>query len=181
MSEIIEIWRPVVGYESLYSVSNLGRVRSEERLVVRQGGNNYLQKARIMKPGAGVKSGYLTLRLSNKGETKTQYVHHLVLAAFAGPKALGQEACHCDGNRTNNVKNNLRWGTRKENHADKNLHGTSPVGERHPMAKLSEKEVLALRSRRNEGLSFTELSNEFGVTRMTAHRAATGTSWSHIA
>lgn len=181
MSEIIEIWKPVVGYESLYSVSSLGRVRSEERLVVRSGGNNYLQKARIMKPGAGVKSRYLSLALSNKGETRTHYAHHLVLAAFVGPMAPGQEACHCDGNRTNNAEDNLRWGTRKENHADKNLHGTSPIGERHPMAKLSEKQVLALRSRRNEGASFTDLSNEFGVTRMTAHRAATGTSWSHIA
>lgn len=181
MSSVAERWLPVAGFEGLYSVSNLGRVRRESKVVSRKSTSGYRVAEKIMSPGAGIKSGYLIVNLSKDGKTSTHYVHHLVLRAFVGQRPVGKEACHGDGNRANNSAANLRWDTRKENHADKKIHGTGTVGERHPGAKLTDSVVVALRRRRAEGASFTTLSNEFGISRMTAHRAATGTSWSHIA
>lgn len=181
MNAVLERWLPVVGFEGLYSVSDLGRLRRESKVVSRKTTAGYRISEKIMSPGAGVKSGYFSVILSKDGATSTHYVHHLVLGAFVGARPVGQEACHGDGDRGNNAAANLRWDTRKANHADKKLHGTGTVGERHPGAKLSDPMVASLRKRRAEGASFTTLSNEFGITRMTAHRAATGASWSHIA
>jgi len=175
-----EEWRPVAGYESLYSISSLGRVRSEQKMIVRKNGKNYQAQERIMRPGSGVQQRYLSVRLSKNGAAITRYVHHLVMGAFGDPKPHGQEICHRDGDARSNTATNLRWGTRKENHADKKLHGTTSAGERHHGAKLTDQLVTALRARRMQGATFTTLSQEFNVTRMTAHRAATGQSWSHI-
>lgn len=174
-----EVWLPVVGYEGLYSVSSHGRVRSEDMLVVRASGS-YTKPAAIRRPGAGAKSKYLSLVLTKDRRASTHYVHRLVLAAFVGPKPPGHEACHCDGDRQNNAVWNLRWDTRAGNHADKARHGTSTAGERHPGAKLSNEAVLAMRQRRADGASVASLAVEFGVSRMTAHRAATKRSWSHL-
>lgn len=178
--EMPEEWRPIAGYETFYSVSDLGRVRSESRLVVRPAGNNYRTKPRIMSPAHGKKARYQSVRLTDESGTVTRYVHHLVLIAFVGPPPPGEEACHGDGDPANNRKTNLRWGTRKSNHADKKLHGTSMTGERHPGAKLTDATVRLMRQRVAEGAAPSTLGAEFGMSQMAAYRAATGKSWSHI-
>jgi hypothetical protein len=175
-----ETWLPVVGFEGLYSVSDYGRVRSEARIVERRRGASYSTPTRIRKPSSSKDCPYLSLSLSRGGVNVTRYVHDLVLTAFRGPRPPGLEGCHGDGNCTNNRVGNLRWDTRKGNFADKTIHGTGTVGERHPGAKLTDVLVVSLRKRRAEGASFTKLAAEFGVNRMTAHRAATGKNWSHI-
>lgn len=175
-----EVWKPIAGYEGFYSVSNFGVVRSEARMVVRPAGNNYWTEAKIMRPSHGARSQYPIVRLAKNGSAKTAYVHHLVLDAFAGSRPEGCEACHCDGNRKNNASSNLRWDTRKGNFADKKLHGTDPIGDRHPMAKLSHQQVCSMRIRKQQGASVDALAIEFNVSRTAAHRASTGRSWSHI-
>lgn len=175
-----EVWLSVVGYEGLYSVSSLGRIRSEPRRVARSSGS-YTAKAGIRRPATGKNMPYPSLVLTAAdGAKRTRYVHHLVLEAFEGPRPTGADACHSDGDCTNNRASNLRWDTRTANHADKKRHGTTSAGERHHGAKLSDELVRAMRKRRAEGASATVLSEEFGVSRMTAYRAATGKSWSHL-
>lgn len=176
-----EAWRPVLGYEGRYSVSNLGRVRSEPKEVLRRQGGNYETRQKIMRPARGEVQKYLSVRLTDAhGMQRTRYVHVLVLEAFSSPRPEGMDACHCDGNGLNNAAANLRWDTRSANHRDKALHGTATIGERHPMAILNNETVLALRKRRSEGASATDLSKEFNISRMTAFRAATGRSWRHL-
>lgn len=180
MNHSAEAWRPIVGHEGLYSISDRGRVRSEAKTVVRRNGANYTRPQSIMRPGFG-ESLYRTVGLVNAaGLRTTNYVHTLVLEHFVSARPAGLEGCHGDGDRSNNAASNLRWDTRSGNHADKNVHGTATVGERHPMRKLDNKTVLAMRARRAEGASATRLSEEFNVSRMTAYRAATGRSWSHL-
>lgn len=176
-----EIWRPVHLHKGLYSVSNYGRVRAEPKIVQHSNGRVCKKKQKVMSPGQSKKSLYQTVRLlGHDGAYTTHHVHALVLEAFSEPRPAGMEACHRDGDRENNAASNLRWDTRSGNHADKNVHGTSPVGERHPMHKLDNTAVLAIRARRAQGASATQLSEEFNVSRMTAFRAATGRSWSHL-
>ena len=104
-----EQWRPVVGYEGLYSVSNLGRVRTEERVIVRVGGIRCTYRARIMRPSIGKNNPYRSLRLHPAdGKPVGKAVHILVLEAFVGARPDGMEGCHGDGNTENNSVRNLR-------------------------------------------------------------------------
>jgi hypothetical protein len=66
------------------------------------------------------KSGRRYVNLKGKGRR----IHRLVLQAFVGPCPAGQECCHGDGDPSNNVLSNLRWGTRSDNRRDSVGHGT---------------------------------------------------------
>lgn len=177
---MIEEWRPVVGFEDYYSVSDAGRVRSEARTIIRQDGSSTTVRTRLMKQAMGVDCPYLTVSLSHGGVATTRYVAHLVLQAFDGPCPAGMEACHGDGKSDNNRRVNLRWDTRPNNHADKLAHGTATIGEKNPAAVLTDESVSRLRARRADGVSYRKLAAEFGVSPMTAYRAAVGESWSHL-
>lgn len=107
-----ETWKPVVGHEGKYEVSDHGRVRSL--------GN----RARILKPFAH-SAGYPTVALPGGYRRQvTTTIHRLVLTAFVGPRPEGCEGCHGDGNPMNNHLSNLRWDTVLANAADRTAHGT---------------------------------------------------------
>jgi hypothetical protein len=75
------------------------------------------------------------------------------------------DVCHGDGVRTNNVLTNLRYDTRKANMADAARHGTIRFGERSGVVKLSDAEVVQIRSLSASSLSRQEIGRLFGVTR----------------
>lgn len=108
-------WRPVVGWEGLYEVSELGEVRSLDRVIYYPDGRRpYTKKGRTLR--GWVKHGYRKVVLSAaNGRKEERFVHSLVLESFIGPRPAGQEALHYDDNKQNNVTSNLRWGTRSEN------------------------------------------------------------------
>lgn len=118
-----EQWRAVVGYEGLYSVSCLGRVRSENRLVDKADGTTQLVHARILAPVAD-RNGYLHVNLFRNNIGATGYIHQLVLAAFVGPQPDGLVVRHLNGKSSDNRLENLQFGTTSENHFDAVRHGT---------------------------------------------------------
>lgn len=122
-----EIWRPVVGWEGLYEVSDLGRVRSFGRVAKCGHGGTRFLKGRLLKAFSGT-SGHLRVDLSLDGKRTPSAIHRLVLEAFVGPCPEGQEVLHWDDDPTNNTLGNLRYGTRSENLLDKVRNG------RHSMA-----------------------------------------------
>ena len=106
-----EIWKPVIGYEGLYEVSNLGRVRSIDRLVKYSNGQIHLHKGRMLSPGLVHKLGYLQVALCNNGKIKHKMVYRLVAEAFLpNPDNLPQ-VNHKDENPFNNCVENLEWCT----------------------------------------------------------------------
>lgn len=122
---IEEIWKPVVGYEGLYEVSNLGRVKSLDR-EIKCAHTVYTRPGRVM--GLTVNGqGYHTLNLTRNGECKLVRVHRLVAEAFLPNPSNYPEVDHIDRNTINNVvainldgsidleNTNLRWCTHKEN------------------------------------------------------------------
>lgn len=119
-----EQWLPVVGYEGLYEVSDLGRVRSVDRVVMRRGGIPVRRKGQVMTFTARAHHGDLKVTLSRGGKGKTWLVHRLVLTAFRGPCPPSLECLHGNGNSADNRLVNLRWGTRSENQEDSVRHGT---------------------------------------------------------
>lgn len=115
-----ETWKPVVGYEGIYEVSDLGRVRSLDRIDA--GGQK--RRGVVLQPKVTPK-GYHDVTLAN-GPRETRRVHRLVLTAFVSPPPPGLQARHLDGDPASNALPNLKWGTAVENNRDRVLHGTHP-------------------------------------------------------
>jgi hypothetical protein len=114
----MEDWRPVVGHEGEYEVSDLGRVRSLDR--ERMFRNRYgtlsrrVFKGKVLGPYPN-HNGDLIVNLWKDGKMHARRVHHLVLEAFVGLRPQGTEAMHDDDAKTNNALANLSWGTGSEN------------------------------------------------------------------
>lgn len=115
--EIVEEWRSIDGYEKLYEVSSLGKVRSLERVEDDGKGNTRLRKGRILKQQMR-KNGYLQVGLYKDGKYAMFKLHHLVANAFSeicGEYVNGLEIEHKNCIRTDNRATNLRWCTHKDN------------------------------------------------------------------
>lgn len=110
-----EIWKPVLGYEGLYEVSNLGRVRSVDRSVTYNNGQIHLHKGKLLSPGKTNKLGYLQVALCKNGSIKHKLVYRLVAEVFIpNPDNLPQ-VNHKDENPLNNCVDNLEWCTSEYN------------------------------------------------------------------
>lgn len=118
----MEQWRDVPGWEGFYEVSDLGRVRSVQRVVKRSNGWPQTVRSRVLLAPIG-SHGYPRVNLSRPGGKPVQLlVHHLVLEAFIGPRPAGTETLHGNGVRDDCRLTNLRWGTSVENKADVKRH-----------------------------------------------------------
>ncbi len=122
------------------------------------------------------KTGYLMLSLRRDGKTFGMLVHRLVLLAFEGPPPVGMEACHGDGNRAHNSRDNLRWDTRSRNQNDKITHGTIARGERNSNAKLTAESVLEIR-RLLGSKTATAIGRMFGVGINCIKSVENGKTW----
>lgn len=115
MEENIEVWKDIEGYEGIYQVSNMGQVKSLERVVTcKDGRKTYILPERILKPSR-YKENYLQVVLSNVGKKKTFKIHQLVARTFIpNPQNL---PCvnHRNEIKTDNRVENLEWVTQKEN------------------------------------------------------------------
>lgn len=106
-----EIWKDIQGYEGMYQISNMGRVKSLRRYSKQ----NHLLPEKILKP-CHSKAGYCDVSLYVNGKRYHEKVHRLVAKAFvSNPKGLN-EVDHIDTNKDNNKWNNLKWCTHSENH-----------------------------------------------------------------
>ena len=111
-----EEWRDVVGYEGLYQVSNLGRVRSLDRTIVDTMGRKRVSKGRILRLGK-VRSGYLNAVFTVDNKSVNKSVHRLVAEAFMPNADFSLDVHHVNGDRCDNRVENLRFVTTKENNA----------------------------------------------------------------
>lgn len=138
-NKLNEIWRPVVGWEGKYEVSNFGRIKTIER--IRKLGESDIVVIGRIKALVTRKDGYISVTL---GRTKTHLVHRIVSQAFLPNPNNYPTVNHKDWRKNNNHVDNLEWCTRKHNsqHAYMN-----------PITKASAKSRLKLEKANESWLS----------------------------
>jgi hypothetical protein len=100
-----------------------------------------------------------------------------VLEAFIGPRPENCEVRHLDGDPSNNRLDNLAWGTKAENQADKVRHGTILRGTANPASKLTEADVLAIRASNKRQVDLAEI---YGVTQPIISAIRLRKIWKHL-
>lgn len=125
---------------------------------------------------------YLTHILYDGSNTKTAGVHHLVAAAFLGPRPLGLVICHNDGNGAHNTPDNLRYDTPKANAADTLRHGKHPdnKGERHGNARFTEEDVIEMRRAVRAGATQQSVADTYSTGQGTVSAIVNRKAWRHV-
>ena len=112
MDNSIEIWKDIEGYEGMYQVSNMGRVRSLDRVKPNSGGQ--IAKGSLKKFGDNG-NGYKIVNLYKDNKSCMKYVHRLVAMAFIPNPSNLHIINHKDEDKSNNRYENLEWCTQKYN------------------------------------------------------------------
>jgi len=165
-----EEWRVSPDFPD-YAVSSYGRVKCLTR--------RRYNKIGDLLPLHTLKNGYVVAHLDGRN----RLVNRLVCVAFHGaPPTPRHDAAHNNGRQSENYFKNLRWATRKENCADKKIHGTEnpPRGERHGRAKLTRANVSEIIRLWRSGLLQREIAVRFGVARTTVSAITNGYNWRHV-
>jgi len=173
-----ERWLPMKRHESTYEVSNLGRVRSLSRRLIKKDGRPYSVKSRDRR--GTLVSGYPAVLVKENGAQYCVSCHVAVLRTFVGEPAPGEESRHLDGNRRNPRLGNLAWSSHLVNMHDQDRHGTKLKGESHPNSILTEMQVLSIRARTDLGEPARAVAKSLGLGASTVKRIRNGQSWTHI-
>lgn len=187
----MEIWKDVVGYEGLYQVSNIGRIKSMRRGIIykdveicRNGFKStfiHPVRERIMKQHS-YGTGYKQIMLSNKGTKSSPAVHRLVISAFVGPLPDGCQVNHKDGNKSNNRVENLEYVTARENMMHAKMTGLWDLrGERNSNTELSKDDIVNIRRDYSpRKISSRFLARKYNVNKSTILNIIHRRTWGHI-
>lgn len=178
-----EIWKPIPNYEGLYEVSNLGRVKSLERVV-------YLPKRKIFRK---LKERFLRLNpssdwypivsLHKKSKVEVKQVHKIVGLLFVKNPDNLPYLNHINGIKTDNRSTNLEWCTHLFNMRHAFTTGLIPNGERNHKAKLTDQKVRAIKRllKINPKTNQKALSEKLNISRSVINAIAKGRKWKYVA
>lgn len=178
-----EQWKPIKGYEGLYEVSNLGRIKSLGYSYI--GSNQYGAKThRIIKPCIKKtrinNNGYERVSLTKERKAKEYFVHRLVAIAFIDKTDDKNVVNHKDFNRTNNKAENLEWVTSSENTLYSYKKGRFDVLKEKLREKYG-KPIIGINLKTGLILALKTMkdANRFGFTHQNVQRCCAGKTAQH--
>jgi transposase len=180
MNIVNEEWRDISGYEGYYQVSNLGRVRSCDRVVKTERGDRAI-KMRLMKPNLH-RRGYYRIDLQKASVRITCFVHRLVAIAFLPIQDGRDQVNHKNGIKTDNCVDNLEWCNQHENMRHAVEYGLKPsmVGENAVNSLLTESQVLEIRELRANGTKLRIIAEMYGVSLSAIAMVVYCYNWAHL-
>ncbi len=184
-----EEWKDIAEVKNIYQSSNLGRIKSLDRVMTSKIGVKRFYKGKILAQVFNDK-GYLMVGLSLDTKHQSKSVARLVaIAHIPNPDNL-PEVNHCgllpngkEGNKLDNRAVSLKWSTSSENSQHSIDNGLQAVirGEDHICAKLTETKVIEIRNTfATTTISYTKLGEQYGVSAATIRDAILRNTWKHI-
>ena len=172
-----ETWENIQNYDGMYQVSNLGRIKSLDRITF----NNNMLIGRLMKNRKD-KDGYLLITLSKNGKVKTFKIHRLVAEAFMSNLDNLPQINHKNGIKSDNYVENLEWcdNSYNQRHALETGLRIMPRGESHYISYLKEIDIINIRQLKKEGISDNELALKYNVSSGHIWSIANRKCWKHI-
>ena len=173
-----EIWKPIRGYEGLYEVSNLGKVRSLGRTITGKRGSKHkvctiTYKYKELKQQVG-RNGRPKVGLTQDQKQKWFYVHKLVAEKFLEPLPGKPLILHGPRGPLCNEVSNLRYGTYSENALDKHRDGTFPNA-------IGEYKAHMIREyRKHYGYTYGQLAKLFNCSAWTVENIVRRKSYRHL-
>ena len=182
-----EIWKPVKNYECLYEVSNLGRVRSLDRIqfIKKKNGIEMQrpQKGKVLKPIFDGRGLYQQVTLSKQGEGgKRHLIHRLVAIAFIPNPDNLPEVNHKDECKTNNCVDNLEWCDHKYN----NNYGSKRFqtrGAKNPQNKFTEEMIRDIKQNYipyDKNFGAKAFQEKYGISLTHVCAIAKGRRWGYL-
>ena len=174
-----EIWKDIKGFEGLYQISNYGRVKSLERIIVKK--NNLMQFIpQNIRINILIK-GYYRVVFCKKGIKINMPVHRLVSMEFIPNPENKPFVNHKDGNKLNNCVENLEWCTSSENtiHAYNN-NLTNSHSENHHSAKLKNIDIPKIIELHKNGTKQTEIALIFNISTSVINSIIKKRKWNHV-
>lgn len=174
-----EQWKPCLGYEDCYAISDLGRLVRTATY-----GRNPKPCWKIRAPA--LKKGYRSFHMCRDGISQYRLAHVLVWTTFKGPVPEGLEINHKDGDRDHPALTNLELMTRGENAAHsfqvlgRANFNVPQLGSRNGSAKLTEKDIPEIFRLYAEGMYQWQIAERFGVSQPAIGMILRREKWRHV-
>lgn len=168
-----------------YEISNFGRVRTLSRKIryvhAVTGQEHYRQtEHRFLKCHFNKRTGYKFYQLYRDKKMFNRPVHSLVAETYLKKEPHHDTVNHKDGNKLNNLVDNLEWCTNEYNHTHATQNGLKSNGSSVGTSKLDERCVYAIKNLLMDGFSKYKIAKWFGVSRATIILISQGKTWKHI-
>ena len=159
-----EEWKEISGYEGLYFVSDLGRVKN--------------RMGKILKLYTNIhRKNYVQVSLCKNAIHKNFKIYRLVAQAFIPNKENKPQINHKNGDKSDNTCKNLEWVNQSENTAHAIKIGLTPKWEKHPSAKLTRKKVLEIRNKFANGTKATDLMKKYKMSQTVIYMIINNQLW----
>lgn len=176
-----EKWIDIYGYEGLYMVSDLGRIKSIFRQVDGLGGKIHSFPEKLLSHQVD-KFGYHRVPLRKNSKAKYLSVHRLVAQHFIPNPFNLPQVNHKKGNKSDNRATEIEWCTASQNkkHSYDELNHARMRGERNGMTKITPEIIKSVKEAYNKLQSFKLTGNQFGISNTHAWRIVRNKTWEHL-